>query len=116
MNVRTRIGLALIVATFLLLNPAGACTRLFADASTHSCHSKTPVPIPDDCGRPGCAYLKASTSEKADGTGVDQSQLLELPSIRAQAEHTPSDRIVRMFPGAFAAPRDHLLLIHQLLI
>ena len=114
MNFKTKFGLALLVAAFLLLNPAGACTRLFADASGHSCHPKTPVPIPDDCGRPGCAYLKAPSSEVADGFGVDQGQALTLPAIRAQVSDKPGAGIFQVLPDAIVAPRDQLLLIHQL--
>jgi len=117
MNGKTKLGLALLVTAFLLVNPAGRCSQLSAaNSPANSCHPKTPAPIPQDCGKPGCLYVKAAAIQIAVGSGDDQGQSLAFAAIRAQVSDTLVSGISQALPGVVAAPRDRLLLLHQLLI
>jgi len=113
MKIKTKIGLAVFVVAFLLLCPMGVCSGVVANASTHSCHQKTPAPM-HDCSRPGCIYLKAAASEMDQGlAGLDQGQPLAVPAIRAQASESIDSRTDRVSPDTHTAPRERLLLVQQ---
>jgi hypothetical protein len=112
----TKFGLAVLVAALLLVGPAGRCSQFSAAGSpAHPCCPRTPAPIPEDCGKPDCAYVKAPALEIA-GTGETQGYFLAFAAIAIVFNERLVAGIVPALPSAVPAARDLLLLIHQLVI
>jgi len=117
MKAKIKIGLALLAAAFLLVSPSGRCIQVSdAKAPAHPCHSRIPAPIPEDCGKPGCVYVKATIVEISGESGDVQRPSIAYVSIPARVMDTLVIGVVPAQPSVVPPFRDLLSLFHQLVI
>lgn len=118
MNTTTKIGFALLVVTFLLLNPIGACAGNVTVASppAHPCCPKDQAPVPDECARPGCVCINAKPAAFVVPAKDDQGPVL---AVAEEEVVLPSQRTAFGTPAIerICFVRDHRFLTFcQLLI
>ena len=115
MNAKSKIGLAVMIAGLLLFNPAGQCAKAAPSATPSHCH-KTPVPVPEDCGKAGCVYMNALPLATAVLSDHDSRQFLVGPVVPKPIAEEPLVTTVPAIHGVVFAMHQWFLTIHQLLI
>jgi hypothetical protein len=117
MNAKSKVGLAFLMAALLLINPAGRCVQAeTSGAPTHTCCPKKHAPLPEDCGKPGCVYMKplpiaVATSIESDPREGTPVAVLQMPLIKdVRTIYVPA------VPGGLSTIRQRFLSLHQLLI
>jgi hypothetical protein len=116
MNAKSKIVTAFLMAAFLLITPAGKCLQAAAASpAEHPCHHKTPVPLPEDCGKPGCVYMKPVPVEVVITIGSDlQENSALLPTHKSTARALMA--VAAALHDVFRPVRQEFLALHQLLI
>lgn len=115
MNRVVQFVFALLVAATLLLTPVGACAAQ-PDAPTHPCCPPKPVPLPDDCARPGCIYMDTHVTPAASPTADDASPVSTSPSLPTGIVTLPVYTPARAVMATPPPLRERFVVFHQILV
>lgn len=116
MRTAVKIAFAAVLAVLLFCTPLGACADSLKTAGepSHPCCPKKPVPLPEDCARPGCVYMDTHVVVDVAAPAADGVPVAELAPI-AVAER-PAGVWVPVATLTPLALRQRVVLFHQFLI
>lgn len=118
MTASTKFGLATLVAIVLCLTPIGYCANsaLSQASAAHPCCPAKPVPLPDDCARPGCIYKDTSVVPVADKSIDDSGPLCGIAISRIDEVALSATATTLATPLAPLQPYQRFVVFHQFLI
>src|SRR5262249_40636690 len=115
-NGKCKVGLAFLTAVLLLISPAGKCMQAATSTQTHPCCPKNHAPLPEDCTKPGCVYMKPLPIALALSIEGDLRESTTLAVLHIPVVDGVRTMYAPRVSGALSSIQQRFLSLHQLLI